>query len=87
MNGGTLTQGSIDRQLIRLALPLLAGNLIQQFYNTVDMMIVGKAAGDGAFSAIGVAGSVMNLFTHLLIGLSVGFSILYANAYLSLIHI
>lgn len=81
MNGGTLTQGSIDRQLIRLALPLLAGNLIQQFYNTVDMMIVGKAAGDGAFSAIGVAGSVMNLFTHLLIGLSVGFSILYANAY------
>lgn len=81
MNGVTLTQGSIDRQLIQLALPLLAGNLIQQFYNTVDMMIVGKAAGDGAFSAIGVAGSVMHLFTYLLIGLSVGFSILYANAY------
>lgn len=81
MSGVILTQGRIDRQLIRLALPLLAGNLIQQFYNTVDMMIVGKAAGDGAFSAVGVAGSVMNLFTHLLIGFSVGFSILYANAY------
>lgn len=49
MNGGTLTQGSIDRQLIRLALPLLAGNLIQQFYNTVDMMIVGKRQATALF--------------------------------------
>ena len=43
----TLTQGSITRQLIGLTLPLLLGNLIQQFYNTVDMMIVGGVYQDG----------------------------------------
>ena len=37
----TLTRGNIDRQLIRLSLPLLAGSLVQQCYNTVDLMING----------------------------------------------
>ena len=45
MPAHTLTQGGITRQLIGLTLPLLLGNLIQQFYNTVDMMIVGQVAG------------------------------------------
>lgn len=81
MKNATLTRGKIDRQLIGLALPLLAGSLVQQFYNTVDMMIVSRAAGDNAFAAVGVASSVMNLFFYLLVGLTLGFSILYANAY------
>jgi len=45
------------------------------------MMIVGRYVGDAAFSAVGVSGSVMNLFIAIIIGLCVGFSILYANAY------
>ncbi len=45
------------------------------------MMIVGRYVGDAAFSAVGVGGSVMNLFIAIIIGLCVGFSILYANAY------
>lgn len=77
----TLTHGSIPRQLIRLALPLLLGNLIQQFYNTADMMIVGRAAGAVPFAAIGVAGSVMHLFTYLLMGFTLGCSILFANRF------
>lgn len=77
----TLTQGSIPHQLIHLTLPLLLGNLIQQFYNTVDMMIVGKVAGDTPFAAIGVAGSVMHLFACLLIGFCLGCSILFANRF------
>lgn len=44
-------------------------------------MIVGRFVGDNAFSAVGVSGSVMNLFIAIIIGLCVGFSILYANAY------
>ena len=76
-----LTEGNITRQLIILALPLLAGNIIQQFYNTVDMIIVGKFVGDNAFGAIGICGSVFNLFTCILIGLNMGFAILYANHY------
>jgi len=76
-----LTQGSITRQLIGLTLPLLLGNLIQQFYNTVDMMIVGQVAGETPFAAIGVAGSLMSLFTCLLIGFNMGCSILFANRF------
>ena len=63
-----LTQGNISRQLITLSLPLLAGNILQQLYNTVDAVIVGRFVGDAAFGAVGVAGSVMNLFLFLISG-------------------
>ncbi|MCI8870534.1 MAG: hypothetical protein HFF39_08355 [Lawsonibacter sp.] len=64
----SLTRGPIRAQLISLALPLLAGNILQQLHNTVDAVIVGRAAGEAAFAAIGVAGSVMNLFLFLISG-------------------
>lgn len=44
-------------------------------------MIVGRYVGDDAFAAVGVSGSVMNLFIAIIIGLCLGFSILYANSY------
>ncbi len=76
-----LTEGNITKQIIKLAFPLLIGNIIQQFYNTINMMIVGRYVGENAFAAVGVSGSVMNLFISIIIGLCVGFSILYANSY------
>lgn len=45
-----LTHGNINRQLISLSVPLLAGNILQQLYNTVDAVIVGRFAGDAAFA-------------------------------------
>lgn len=63
-----LTQGPIRGQMISLALPLLASNILQQLYNTVDVAIVGRFAGEEAFAAVGVAGSVMNLFLFLITG-------------------
>ena len=63
-----LTAGPIDRQLIALSAPLLAGNILQQLYNTVDTVIVGRFVGDSAFGAVGIAGSVMNLFLFLISG-------------------
>lgn len=68
MDHTQLTQGSISRQLIALSLPLLLGNILQQLYNTVDAVIVGRFVGDTAFGAVGVAGSVMNLFLFLISG-------------------
>lgn len=68
MNQSQLTKGSIRPQLISLAVPLLAGNILQQLYNTVDAVIVGRFVGDSAFGAVGVAGSVMNLFLFLISG-------------------
>lgn len=63
-----LTHGDISRQLIALSVPLLMGNILQQLYNTVDAVIVGRFVGDIAFGAVGVAGSVMNLFLFLISG-------------------
>lgn len=45
-----LTAGPIAPALIRLALPLLFGNILQQLYNTVDAVIVGRFAGGAAFA-------------------------------------
>ena len=74
-----LTRGPIRRQLIALALPLLAGNILQQLYNTIDAVIVGRFVGDGAFAAVGVAGSVMNLFLFLISGGCSGAGVLLAQ--------
>ena len=74
-----LTHGPIRRQLIALALPLLAGNILQQLYNTIDAVIVGRFVGDGAFAAVGVAGSVMNLFLFLISGGCSGAGVLLAQ--------
>ena len=74
-----LTSGNIRAQFLSLALPLLAGNILQQLYNTVDAVIVGRFVGDAAFAAVGVAGSVMNLFLFLLSGACTGISVLLAQ--------
>lgn len=68
MDHAQLTRGNIGRQLIALSAPLLAGNILQQLYNTVDAVIVGRFVGSTAFGAVGVAGSVMNLFLFLISG-------------------
>ena len=66
METAALTRGSIPPQLVSLALPLIFGNILQQLYNTIDAMVIGRFAGETAFAAIGVAGTVMNLFLFLL---------------------
>ena len=76
-----LTRGSLSRHLIRLAVPLLFGNILQEFYNTIDAFVVGRFAGQEEFAAIGIAGTVMNLFLFALVGCCTGYSILFAQAY------
>ena len=71
-----LTAGPIAPALIRLALPLLFGNILQQLYNTVDTVIVGRWAGSDAFAAVGVAGTLMNLFLFLLGGVCAGVAVI-----------
>lgn len=74
-----LTKGNIQTQFLALALPLLAGNILQQLYNTVDAVIVGKFVGDAAYAAVGVAGSVMNLFLFLISGACSGVCVLLSQ--------
>ncbi len=51
-----MTQGSEMRHIIMFSLPLLAGNLLQQTYNIVDTMVVGRYLGDDALAAVGATG-------------------------------
>lgn len=76
-----LTEGPIQSQLITLALPLLIGNIIQQLYNTIDTIIVGRYVGENAFAALGVAGTVMNLFIFVIAGGCTGVALIVATLY------
>jgi len=77
----TLLEGNTRRQLIMLALPLLIGNILQLLYNTVDSLIVSNMLGTNAFSAVGIAGSVMNLFIFVLNGFCTGISVIFSQLY------
>ncbi|MBQ8173024.1 MAG: polysaccharide biosynthesis C-terminal domain-containing protein, partial [Mailhella sp.] len=79
--GDDLTQGSISKHLVRLPLPLIAGNILQQLYNTIDAFVVARYAGIREFAAIGVAGAVMNLFLFAIAGACIGIAVLLAQAY------
>ncbi len=76
-----LTSGSIPRHLLRLAAPLIMGNILQQLYNTVDAFILGCFAGELEFAAVGVADSVMNLFLFMITGACTGISVIFAQFY------
>lgn len=67
-----MTQGSISRQLISFAFPLLIGNLFQQLYNTVDTWVVGNFVSDNAFAAVGSMGPIVNMFIGFFLGFSAG---------------
>lgn len=73
--------GSADRQIIRLALPLLCGNILQQGYGVVDSMMIGRFLGLDAFAAAGVAATVMNLMIFVLNGFCTGLSVIFASLY------
>ncbi len=67
-----LTTGSISRGLWAFAVPLMLGNVLQQFYNLADTWVVGKYIGDGALAAVGSSYTLLTFLTSVIIGLSLG---------------
>lgn len=67
-----MTEGSPTRLLITFAIPMMIGNIFQQFYNVVDSVIVGRLVGADALAAIGATGSVTFLFFALCNGIGSG---------------
>ncbi len=76
-----MTEGNILRHLIAFAIPLLLGNIFQQLYNTVDSWVVGNFVGDGAFSAVGTVGPIMNTLIGTFMGLSAGAGVVISQYY------
>ena len=54
-----LTTGNVTKTMLLFAGPMILGNLLQQCYNIVDMLIVGRALGTGVLAAVGSAYSLM----------------------------
>ncbi|MCI6659578.1 MAG: MATE family efflux transporter [Peptoniphilaceae bacterium] len=73
-----LTNCKIIKGLILFSLPMIAGNLLQQFYNITDTLIVGKFIGRDALAAVGSAYSLMTFLTSVFLGLSMGAGVLFS---------
>lgn len=74
-----LTEGTPWKRIVEFAIPMLIGNIAQQFYNTADSIIVGKYIGDNALAAVGSASPILNLLLVLFVGISVGAGIMVSQ--------
>lgn len=76
-----LTKGPILKTMLLFAMPIIAGNLLQQFYNIADTLIVGKFLGSQALAAVGSAYTLMIFLTSILLGLCMGCGALFSIQY------
>lgn len=67
-----LTKGPVMRTMLRFAIPMILGDLLQQCYNIADTLIVGRFLGADALAAVGSAFSLMTFLTSILLGLAMG---------------
>ena len=78
---GDLTEGPIGKQLILFALPLLVGSLVQQLYNTVDLIFVGNFIGKSASAAIGASSLLVTCLVGFFGGMSVGSGVVISQIF------
>lgn len=76
-----MTEGVIWKQLLLFAVPLLIGNLFQQFYNLADTLVVGNYVGKEALAAVGSTGTIINTLIGFFLGLSMGGSVVVSQYY------
>lgn len=80
-NATDMTSGSPIKLLLTFSIPLVIGNIFQQFYNMVDSIVVGNFVGSNALGAVGACGSLNWLFFSLSSGLGVGIGVLVSQFY------
>lgn len=73
-----LTHGSVTKSMLLFAAPMILGNLLQQFYNVADTLIVGRFLGAGALAAVGSSFSLMTFLTSILLGVCMGSGIVFS---------
>lgn len=76
-----MTEGNITKLLITFALPLFVGNLFQQFYNTVDSIVVGNFVSKTALAAVGSTDCIINTIIGFFTGLSTGAGVVIAHSF------
>ena len=79
--GNELTQGPVMKTMLRFAVPMILGDLLQQCYNIADTLIVGRFLGADALASVGSAFSLMTFLTSILLGLSMGSGTVFSIRY------
>lgn len=74
-----MTEGPLLKPILLFAVPLALSNILQLLFNAADMVVVGRFSGSHALAAVGSTSSLINLFTNLFLGFSVGVNVLYAH--------
>ena len=71
-----LTKGAPLKLMLLFSIPLLIGNIFQQFYNVADIIIVGRTLGMNALAAVGAVSPLFFLIMFIIVGLTNGFSVI-----------
>jgi len=76
-----MTKGNETRHVIKFAVPMMIGNIIQQLYNIVDSIIVGRYVGDYAIAGVGSVSPLTFLFFSMCTGISLGVGVIVSHAF------
>ncbi|MFA9376945.1 MAG: MATE family efflux transporter [Lachnotalea sp.] len=76
-----MTMGNPRSLILKFAIPLVIGNIFQQFYNVVDSAVVGRFIGVNALAAVGATGSLVFLIIGTIMGITSGFAVLIAQSF------
>lgn len=78
-----MCNGSIMPKLISFSIPLMLSGILQLMFNAVDIIVVGRYSGSRSLAAVGSTTALINIFTNLFIGISLGANVLSARFYAS----
>lgn len=76
-----MCNGSVMDKLISFSIPLMLSGILQLLFNAVDIIVVGRFTGSHALAAVGSTTALINVFTNLFIGVSLGANVLAARFY------
>ena len=74
-----MLNGGLVGKLILFSLPLAFSSILQQLFNSADVAVVGRFAGDNALAAVGSCVALVGIFVNLIVGLAVGPNAVLAN--------
>lgn len=78
---GNMVSGNPTKALIGFTLPMVAGNLFQQFYNIMDSVIVGNVVGEEALAAVGASTAITMMFVMVAMGTGIGCSVVISQLF------
>lgn len=76
-----MCNGPVLKKMLFFSVPLICSGVLQLLFNAVDVVVVGRFAGDNSLAAVGATTSLINLLVNLFVGLSIGANVLVARFY------